>query len=161
MSASTPNRPSIQEIYERQGEALKHASREEWELSLATCREALTINDRDTDAYVKAARCYRKLGKHKTAIDALKQALSKCAPSLRLYGSYIRLLEECNCTKEARAVAHEATLEFPGDIWLKLKEALLLPILYDTEDEVAFFRRRFEEGLQKIHQTISLDTPES
>ena len=150
----------IQEIYRRQAEDLKRKSREEWKLSLAKSCEALARNVCDSDAYVDAAWSLRKLNEHDNAIAFLKEGLTKCAASLRLYQWHIKLLEECNRTKEAIAAAHDATL-FPDDILMKLKGALALPVLYDNEDEIDFYRHRFAAGLQILHRQISLDTPEA
>jgi protein O-GlcNAc transferase len=154
-------RPSISEIYQNQAEALKLESRSEWERSLAKCREALAENNRDSEAYIGAAYAHKKLGEHEAAITIIKQGINRCAPSVGLYQWNIKLLAECNRTEEAIADAREAMLAFPSDVLLKLKEALLLPILYDTTDEIGYYRRRFTAGLQRITTTISLDTPEA
>lgn len=161
MNAPTPNQSSIREIFEQQTEALKLENRGMWEQSLARFRQALARDDRDPEIHVAMARCHRRLGEHKAAITVLEGGLRSCGPSLRLYRWLIQLLEECNRTREAIAVAHEGMIAFPADIWLKLKAALLLPILYDTPEEVAYYRRRFGEGLETVRQAISLDTPES
>lgn len=155
------NQLSLPEIYRRQTEALDRQNREAWELSLATCRDALAKNRRDPDAYIAAARCHKKLGEHEAAMAMLQEGLKSCSPALHLYQCIVFLLEECNRTQEAISAAHEAAVTFPDDVSMKLKEALLLPILYDTPDEVDHYRLRFEEGLQKVRKEIPLDTPDA
>jgi protein O-GlcNAc transferase len=155
------NQLSLQEIYGRQAEALNRATRQAWELSLAHCRDTLAKNRRDPDAYIATARCHKKLGEHETAMAVLQEGRKSCSPTLHLYQCIVRLLEECNRTQEAISAAHEAAVSFPDDVSMKLKEALLLPILYDTPDEVDHYRLRFEEGLQKVRREIPLDTPDA
>ena len=153
---------SLQEIYDRQTEALNRENHEAWELSLVECRETLAKNRRDPGAYIATARCHRELGEHEAAMAVLREGLKSCSPpALHLYQCIVRLLEDCNRTDDAISVAHEATVSFPDDVSMKLKEALLLPILYDTPGEVDYYRLRFEEGLQRVRQEIRLDTTDA
>jgi protein O-GlcNAc transferase len=156
-----PRPPSIQEIYHRQAEALERETRTEWEVSLTKYRAALQQDRRSPEAYIEAARCLKKLGKHEDAIALLKEGIQSCAPSITLHRWYVNLCEECNRTEEAIAAAHQATIVFPDELWPKLREALLLPILYDTNEEVTRYRDRFTEGLHKISEQLLLDTQEA
>ena len=140
-----PRQTSIREIYKQQAEALERETRTEWELSLARYQTALRENRRSPEAYIEAARCYKKIGEHEDAIALIKEGIRSCAPSVPLHRSYINLCEECNRTEEAIAAAHQATIVFPDEFWPKLREALLLPVLYDTTEEVTRYRDRFRE----------------
>jgi predicted O-linked N-acetylglucosamine transferase (SPINDLY family) len=73
----------------------------------------------------------------------------------------INLLEECNQTQQAIVAAQEALRLFPKNLWFRLKEALLLPALYSTEEEIRTYRQRFTEGLARLVAEIVLDSPDS
>jgi protein O-GlcNAc transferase len=150
----------ILEIYRRQVEALELESLKTCQQSLARSRKALRENDLNPNNYIEAARCHKALRQLDEALAVLKEGLHRCAPCLSLYQEYIRLLEKCNMAWEAIAAAREATLVFPDDVYMKLKEALLLPILYDTREEVDYYRRRLTEGLRRLSEELCLDTPE-
>ena len=75
-----------------------------------------------------------------------------------MYEYYIERLEKCNRTEEAIAVAREATALFPDEWIFRLREALILPVLYDSQEQIDQYRRRFTQGLQRIVEEISLDT---
>ncbi len=161
MSSSSPDlkKLSLQEIYRQQVETLRREMQEEREMTLQKCHAELQRNNRNPNIYIDLARCHKSGGDHEEAIRVLQRGFRICLPSLCLYRSYIDLLNECNRTREAIAAAREATLAFPDDVGMKLKEALLLPILYDTPEEVEYYRARFTDGLRKIRDEISLDTP--
>jgi protein O-GlcNAc transferase len=128
--------------------------------ALARALEALQENPRDPNAYLQAARYHQALGQHEDATAVLKEGVARCVPSLDLYGDHIRSIEKCNRTREAIAAA-EATRVFPDDVFVKLKEALLLPMLYDTSEEVEFYRRRYTEGLRRLCAELPLDSPQA
>ena len=48
---------------------------------------------------------------------------------------------------------------FPDDLIFRLREALILPIFYDSREQVDFYRRRFTENLNKIVAEVPLDAP--
>jgi predicted O-linked N-acetylglucosamine transferase (SPINDLY family) len=91
-------------------------------------------------------------------LDLLRQGLDHCAPSPALHEYYIERLEKCNRTEEAIAAAREAARLFPDELIFPLREALLLPIFYDTSEQVEYFRNRFTEGLLRIIKQVPLET---
>ena len=155
----SPITPSLREIYAQQVEAAKRKSMQYWELRAAEGRAALNMNPADSGAYLDVADCLIKLRKHKEAIDLLEEGLARCPVSEKLHELRITLLEKCNQTTAAIAAAQTALRIFPDNFWIKMKEALLLPVLYSTDEEVEAYRRRFTLGLEKLVQEISLDSP--
>ncbi|HEY4839560.1 MAG TPA: hypothetical protein VIH72_13180 [Candidatus Acidoferrales bacterium] len=69
------------------------------------------------------------------------------------------MLEKCNCTHAAIASARRASEIFPTDVLLKLLEALVLPVIYDSTQEIDEYRTRFMKGLQRVTHEVSLKTP--
>ena len=115
----------------------------------------------DPDSYIAAARRCKQMGRLPEALCILREGISRCAPSKPLYEYYIERLEKCNRAEEAIAAARQAALLFPDDLIFKLSEALLLPAVYTTAEEVDFYRRRYSQGLCKLSETLSLHTPEA
>ena len=81
-------------------------------------------------------------------------------PTTGLYIAYIDNLVEHNRTEEAIAAATEGLSLFPGNLLLHLKEALILPIVYETKGQVEYYRRRFSNRLAELENKLKLDTPE-
>jgi len=83
---------------------------------------------------------------HET-LAILEQGLAECAPNVELHRYYIERLEKCNRTEEAIEAARRAARLFPDVFEFRLREALLLPVLYDSTKSVALYRGRYEAGL--------------
>ena len=62
--------------------------------------------------------------------------------------------------QEAISSANTASSLLPNDYTFKLLKNLLVPIVYETQDEIGFYRQRFTRGLQALIQQTSLETPE-
>ncbi len=123
---------------------------------------SLRRSDRDPDNYIACAELLSRLGWLGEALDVIKRSLARCEPLPLLYELHIELLSKCNRTREAIAVARQATRLFPGDdLFFRLKGALLLPILYDTQEEVNYYRKRFGNGLRLIGEELRLETASS
>jgi predicted O-linked N-acetylglucosamine transferase (SPINDLY family) len=151
--------PSLSEIYARQAQAARQKSIQHWESRIAVAQAALTQDPLQPEAYIDLSRSLAKLRKYDDAVAVLDVALGQCPSSERLHEMRVSLLEECNQTPQAIAAAQEALRRFPENAWFRLKEALLLPVLYSGEEEIAEYRRRFTRGLAKVVSEITLDSP--
>src|SRR5438034_4493472 len=152
---------SIEEVHRRRLEALELEGGKAEAQALEACLSRLREDRLKPEAYTAAAKCHRRLGQFKQAIEVLQQGIVHCEPSLHLYYQYIKRLEECNRTEEAIEAAGEAGRAFPHDVFINLQEALLLPLLYDTEEEVERYRRRYEEGLRRLSRELLLETKDA
>ena len=158
-AGSNKTQESLPEIFRLQVEAGERESREKWEQSIAKWRAVLRENLNAAEAYLEIAQCQRKLKEHEAAIAILAEGIKHCDSHARLRLSYISLLEQCNRTREAIAAAREASLLFPEEMLLKLKEATLLPLLYESREEVDEYRHRFADSLLRLSGELRLDTP--
>lgn len=134
---------------------------EERASSLARANAALAENDRNPQCYLAAARCAKHCGQLEEALAILRRGVARCAPSPFLYEYFIKRLEKWNKTEEAIAAARDAVRLFPNNTFFQPREALLLPVLYDSNEQIARYRRRFTEGLHKLNEQLRLDTPAS
>jgi len=123
---------------------------------LAEARASLKENDRDPDRYIAAARACKQLGRLYETLAILSKGIGRCAPSAPLYEYYVERLEKCNRTEEAIATAREAMALFPDEWIFRLRAALILPVLYDSQEQIDQYRRRFSEGLQRMIEEIPL-----
>ena len=159
-SANDASAPSLREIYARQQQAAQEISTEHWNTRTAEEQSSLARNPSDANAYIELSHCLMKLHREDEAIALLEQGLERCPLSERLHEMYLSILEKCNQTEKAIASAQNALRLFPNNFWFKLKEALLLPVVYASDAAVEHYRNRFTAGLSRISKEVSLGTPE-
>jgi predicted O-linked N-acetylglucosamine transferase (SPINDLY family)/TolA-binding protein len=94
------------------------------------------------------------------AITNYQQALQLKPHDQDILSILIVALQESGRTQEAIAFATEASQTIPKSVDLRLKKHLLLPFIYETEDEIDFYRHRFIQGLEELIQQTSLETSE-
>jgi protein O-GlcNAc transferase len=80
--------------------------------------------------------------------------------SRSLFCNQLWHLERSNRTVEAIAMARKAVQVFPGDLFFRLREALLLPVVYSSAAERAWYRQRYSEGLDRLLADLDLGTDE-
>jgi protein O-GlcNAc transferase len=110
--------------------------------------------------YNALAECYKLLNHYEKAIQIYEEALKIYPKSSFLYFQLILLLHFSGKTREGIAVAQKAAQLFPDILVFKLEEKRLLPILYENESEIEFYRQRFANSLDELSSHTSLDTPE-
>jgi len=77
-----------------------------------------------------------------------------------LHFSLIFNLQSHGRIQEAIASANRASALLPNDYTFKILKNLLLPIIYQTPEEIGFYRQRFISGLQDLIEHTFLNTPE-
>ena len=152
------NVDAFEALFRERAEEARRRTEDERERKLDAARASVAQNPRDPDACINAARSCKQLGRLHETLEILRQGIGQCAPSVALHEYYIERLEKCNRTEEAIAAARKAVQLFPDELIFRLREALILPILYDSRDQVEHYRRRFTEGLRKLVNEVPLDT---
>lgn len=157
-ASADPMPPSIQEIYNQQVEQAERERREGSHRDIARYQESLKRDPQSPEAYIEIARCYFKLGRYKDALAFLEHAYAAVPPanSYPLFRWHIGFLAECNRTRDAIALAKLAAVHFPDDILLKLREALVLPVIYESPAEMEEYRARVTQAISKICGQVSL-----
>lgn len=150
---------SLQSLFRESAAALERETTEAWERHLAGCLTATREARDDEEPLLGAANALRKLRRHAEAVDLLRKGLL-ASSTARIHHCYSRLLEECNRTEEAIEAAKSGLRDFPNDFLLRLKAALLLPVLYGSTTEIDRWRGRFAEGLERIGKEVRLETAE-
>ncbi|MEC4815136.1 MAG: tetratricopeptide repeat protein [Scytonema sp. PMC 1069.18] len=115
----------------------------------------------DEHFYIALAECYQGLDRAEEAINTYKEGLRLYPKSSNIYIFFALALQEMGYTEQAIEVVTEASQFLPDVLAFRLEKQRILPILYDTQEEVDFYRNRFTQGLEELIQHTSLDTPES
>lgn len=100
------------------------------------------------------------MNQYEEAIKTYQEGIKLYPKAADLYFCLGLALQAFGLTQEAIAVAAEASQLRPDNLTLKLEKQRLLPILYETEQEIEFYRRWFAQGLKELIQQTSLNTPE-
>jgi len=123
-------------------------------------QEFLELQTGDIHFYIALAECYQGLNQYEEAIKTYQEGIKLYPKAADLYFCLGLALQAFGLTHEAIAVAAEASQLRPDNLTLKLEKQRLLPILYETEQEIEFYRRWFAQGLKELIQQTSLNTPE-
>jgi protein O-GlcNAc transferase len=129
-------------------------------LAIAKLRNRLKSEQRSPQPYIELAKLHARLQQLEPAIAVLQEGLALCEPNEQLYSEAVFTIAEANRTDEALLLLHRAKQLFPGVRHFQLWEALLLPVLYDTEGEIEYYRARFKTGLEALVKGIQLNTRE-
>ncbi len=149
----------IEELFRQHVTKADRNAAEDGEQRLSQARASVKANDRDPQCYIAAARCCKQLGHLHETLEILKNGIEHCAPSAPLFEYYIERLEKCNRTEQAIALARQVAELFPNELIFRLRAALILPVLYDSQAQLEDYQRRFSEGLNRIIAEVPLETP--
>ena len=117
-------------------------------------------NPHHPETYLQLANHHQQLGEYKRFIEIVEQGLNVCPPSYRLYGFAVTLLAESNRTRQAIQTAELAAALFPEHaLGFNIKAKLLLPVLYDTPEEIDYYHHRVCDGIAELLADLRLDTP--
>jgi predicted O-linked N-acetylglucosamine transferase (SPINDLY family) len=106
------------------------------------------------------SECFRQLNLYEQAFNTLQAGIRLYPQDASLHFSLILSLQENGRIQEAIASANNASSLLPNDYTFNLLKNLLVPIIYDTQEEIGVYRQRFTSGLQNLIQETSLETPE-
>jgi protein O-GlcNAc transferase len=128
--------------------------------AIAELRRRLNSEPSIPQLYIELAQAYSEQRRLEPAIGVLREGLVRCGPNEALYHEAIHTIADANRTNEALLLLRRAMQLFPNNRHFQLWEALTLRVLYDTEEEVSFYRARFMAGLENSARSISLNTTE-
>jgi predicted O-linked N-acetylglucosamine transferase (SPINDLY family) len=148
----------LSQIYRDQETAFLRKVEENCQLEVARLRDRLAQDAGNPRVYLNLAKAMEK---DSGILDVLREGLARCPPDIDLYEKAIDELWEANRTEEALEVIRRAQAVFPEAPFLKFGEALILPILYETPEQIRYYRERFSSGLERLIATVRLDSPEA
>ncbi|MEG4580616.1 tetratricopeptide repeat protein [Microcoleus sp. MON1_C5] len=114
----------------------------------------------DVEIYFNLSECLIKLNLIEEAIAILEEGIDHYPTAGQLHFQIIKLCQQNGRTQEARSRAEKTTQILLNEYVFQLLRHLTLPIVYNTSDEIQFYRERFVQGLENLIQQTSLKTPE-
>jgi predicted O-linked N-acetylglucosamine transferase (SPINDLY family) len=111
--------------------------------------------------YLDLADCYKKLENYEAAFNIYREGISLYPKADWLYLNLAVAWQDYGDTEQAIAVLIQALQVIPDNFNLKLYQQLMLPIIYETTEEIKYYRQRFTQGLEVLVQQSSLETPEA
>ncbi|CBN55325.1 MULTISPECIES: tetratricopeptide repeat protein [Kamptonema] len=131
-----------------------------YEEAVSRYQRLLESQTGDAEVYFSLSECWRNLKKIEDAIAILQQGISIYPTTGKLHFYLITILQQNGYTKEAISSAETAAELVPKEYVFQLLKNLLLPIVYDTPEEIEYYRQRFIQKLHTLIQQTSLQTPE-
>ncbi len=131
-----------------------------WQEAIAHYQKLLEIQTGDGELYWRLSECFRHLNLSEQVLTTLQEGIRLHPTDGRLHFSLILNLQGNGRIQEAISCATTASSILPNDYTFKILKNLLLPIIYNTQDEISFYRNKFTTGLQDLIQHTSLETPE-
>ncbi|MFN6481695.1 MULTISPECIES: tetratricopeptide repeat protein [unclassified Nostoc] len=110
--------------------------------------------------YLKLSNVLYKTGKMQAAIETLQNGISNCPQAEELYYWLIIRLKQSHKYLEARNLAQQVTEKFPENYVFKMLRYLMLPEIYHTSQEIDTYRAWFQDGLEKLIQEITINSPD-
>jgi len=123
-------------------------------------QEFLATRARDAAVYFSLSECYKNLDRIAEAIHILEEGIRLYPTAGQLHFALISLFQTRGKTESAVACAEAATRLLPNDYTFKVLSKLMLPLVYDTEEEIKHYRQIFTQGLESLIAETSLETPE-
>lgn len=124
--------------------------------SLELYRRAATIRPQAAEFHVNIGIALEEQGELVDALSAFQTAVTQDPrrAEWRIYEA--SLLHQLGRLEEAQAAYSKATDLDPGNIAAEWGAALMLPIIYETEEEVEFYRQSWRQGLDRLDRVIEL-----
>lgn len=134
---------------------------ERYQQAASQFQKYLAIHNGKAGIYIALSDCYTSLNEPQRAASVCRDGLKLHPRSARLYDKLTEVLHGSGKTREAIYMANEALKVLPEDLFFKRRSLLTLPIIYDDEEEIAFYRERFSQNLDQLINDLRLETPQN
>lgn len=131
-----------------------------WQAAIDQYQKILKHQRANAEVYGRLSECFRQLNLWDKFFNTLREGIKLFPTNAHLHFSLIVNLQGSGHIQEAILSANKATKLLPSDYTLKILKNLLVPIVYETQDEIEFYRQRFTRGLHNLIEQTSLETPE-
>jgi FkbM family methyltransferase len=131
-----------------------------WQEAIDQYQKILKTQTGDAELYWRLSECFRQLNLLDQAFSTLKDGIQLYPTDASLHFTLVVNLQGSGRIQEAISSANTAASLLPNDYTFKIIKNLLVPIVYETLDEISFYRQRFTRGLQTLIQQTSLETTE-
>jgi len=101
----------------------------------------------------------KNLNRIEEAIAILESGIRHHSTAGQLHFEIIKICQQNGRAQQAISNAERATQILPNEYVFQLLKHLTLPIVYNTSDEIEFYRERFVRQLAELIEQTSLKTP--
>ncbi|WP_330205250.1 hypothetical protein [Cyanobacterium sp. Dongsha4] len=116
----------------------------------------INVEIQDPNIYLEYARFLAKQYRHEELFLTLQQGIKEFPYEQNLYLAMVQFLRNNGRAKDAIALAEKGLALNPHNIIYQLENAKILPIIYESEREIEFYRQRFINNLENISQHLCL-----
>jgi protein O-GlcNAc transferase len=152
--------PLIKDLFRKQLAEQEDRSRKDLAMRTDALKRQLEKTPDDPQVYLDLARCYAAAGEHLSGVATLEGGAVRLPLDFEIHYALLRLLQKCGMDREALVAGERACHLLPDDFILRLEYELYLPKLYDSEQEIYFYHRRYQVGLEKCIAACDLETRE-
>ncbi|HEY9635381.1 MAG TPA: tetratricopeptide repeat protein [Coleofasciculaceae cyanobacterium] len=152
-------KPNAPDAYYKLGNALLERGRHSE--AIVPYQQALVLEPHFLDAYLQLGWALMHLSQFEEAATYFQQALMLNPEHPEAYQKLALALVSQNKLDEALGYFQKALQLKPDFVGAYWQSQLILPILYDTQEQIRFWRQRFSRGLNHFIQQTTLDTPEN
>ncbi|HBB34443.1 MAG TPA: O-linked N-acetylglucosamine transferase, SPINDLY family protein [Cyanobacteria bacterium UBA8803] len=140
--------------------ANKFCQESRWQEAIEKYQELLADSTVNSEIYYRLSECYKQLNLPDQAVAVLQEGIKHYPREGQLHFKLIFTWYWQACIEAAISAAEAASNLLPDDYTFKIIKNLLVPIVYDTTDEISFYRQRFIRGLEELIRGTSLATVE-
>jgi protein O-GlcNAc transferase len=131
-----------------------------YSIALDHFQNYLEIQPVDSSLAVKLSECFWHLGQTQAAIACLRSAIQNEPTVEQLHYDLAIKLSLNNQTEEALSAIEIALVTLPDSYTFRVLKALILPLVYQSPEEIGRWRDRYSHELQNLIQTTQLETPD-
>ncbi|HLO48096.1 MAG TPA: tetratricopeptide repeat protein [Kamptonema sp.] len=132
--------------------------RGEYQKAITYYRQLLELQRGDVELYLSLGNCYRELEQYQETIQVYHNAINLYPNTVNFYRNLVSVLIESGETQEAIAIATHASTLFPDESYFNPGQLLILPVIYETPEEIEIYRKRYIQGIQQLIQQTNLNT---
>lgn len=118
------------------------------------------ISGKIIESYLNLIVILYNLDRDEAASKVIGQAIEIYPNSDELGLKVVEFLHISGRVKQGIEVANKLPDSLKSNLYFQRLNLLSLPIVYEREEEIEFFRQRFTEGLETLIQQTSVETPE-
>lgn len=131
-----------------------------YEAAIKHYQRFLVSQTGDLEFTCNLSECFRNLNRIEEAIAILESGIRNYPTAGQLHFQLIKICQQNKLTQQAISSAETAAKILPNEYVFQLLKHLTLPIVYDTLDEIQFYKERFVRELETLIQQTSLKTPQ-
>lgn len=111
-----------------------------------------------SDIYLNLAHAYQHLQNYQDASALCQKAIARYPNVEGLYHCLVSLYIETGETQDAIALSRQASQLFPNNLTWQFRHHLILPIFYNTTEEIINYRESFSQGIKLLIEQTPLET---